>query len=145
MEDSMASNQFLRMLMVAFLFLLLSGCGGGGGGGDSDNGSNDPANNGTSETSELRTATTGVENAFISGDPQKVLTVMSDESKAFYQGDINSIQGDMAAFGNDFKNRKLIYATDNYAEYEFTAKADGKKFTVTFSRQDDGTWKLTRF
>ncbi|MBU0993942.1 MAG: hypothetical protein KJ737_15715 [Proteobacteria bacterium] len=130
----MSLRQFSRGLMTTLIFVLIMGCSNGS--------TNDPGIT-VSEPVELKSATISVENAFLSGVPTNVLTTMSDESKAFYEADIDNIEALMVDFGNDFKNRKLMYSTDNYAEYEFTAKNETN--TVTFSKQDDGSWKLTRF
>ena len=140
MEEAMIFNHYLKLLMIPLIFLLITGCGGGGGG--SDDNTNDSGTT-VSEPAQLQSASKSVEDAFKSGVPANVLAAMSDEAKTFYTEDIDNIENMMVDFGKDFENRKLIYSSDNYAEYEFTA--DGETYTVTFSRQDDGTWKLTRF
>lgn len=132
---------WIKMLFILMISLSLAACGGGGGGGDADDSGGDTTVPG--ETSAMKKAASEVEEAFISGVPANLLDTLSAESRTFYEEGIDIIAPDMADFGNDFKNRKLIYATDNYAEYEFTSY--NETFTVTFARQDDGTWKLTRF
>ncbi len=131
-------KNFLGTYLFVFVFIAGISCGGGGGGNSDGSGNTD-----TTETKALKTAVTESEDAFLSGEPDKVLAVLSQESAAFYTDDIDSISSKMVSFGNDFKSRKLVYASDNYAEYEFSA--NDKTYTVTFSCQEDGTWKLTRF
>lgn len=131
-----------HIVVVVFLItgLIALGCGGGSGGGGSDDGDQTAQ---YEETSQLKEVTSQTENAFLDGDAEEVLKLMSEETKGTYQSALSDDQAQLVNFGNDFKNRKLIFATDNYAEYEFTA--NNQTYTVTFSLQEDGTWKLTRF
>ncbi len=133
-------NTLRALIIFTCMLLSLPACGGGSGGGD------DAAGGGAAtpgETAEMKTAAAEVEAAFVSGVPANVLTALSPESRAFYGDGIEIIAPDMVAFGNDFKTRKLIYATENYAEYAFTS--NNETYTVAFARQQDGTWKMTRF
>ncbi len=143
MEGKIVLNGSSRLLRLPALFfsvlLLCQGCGGGGGGG----GNRDGDNESVVETVELKDAATSAEEAFLSGDPTLVLQLMTDEAKEAHESTLTTYQEQMTKFGEDFKTRELITATSNYAEYKFSA--DDKDFTVAFSRQEDGAWKLMRF
>ena len=134
-------NQAKQFLAILFISAALAACGGGGGGsGDDATGGGSPS---PGETAAMADAASDVEDAFLSGDPEQVLGVLSAEASAFYHDDIDAIEPQMVDFGNDFKSRELIYATENYAEYAFTS--GNETFTVAFSLQEDGSWKLMRF
>jgi hypothetical protein len=122
--------------LFSYGYSLYSTCASSGGGG----GGTDPP---PTETAELKAAANKIESAFLSGNSQKLLAVMTDEAKEFYKEDTDNIKKMMVAYGNVFKNRKLIFASDNYAEYEIAV--NGKNLTAALAKKEDGSWKLMRF
>lgn len=95
------------------------------------------------DQTKIDSAATVVENIFLTADTVKLAEVLSpatlEQKKKFFR----ELQPDMAAFGNDFKSRKFLHATQRFAVYEFTS-ADGA-FTAEFCLGEDGKWKLMRF
>ncbi len=84
-----------------------------------------------------------VENIFLNADTVKLAEVLSPTTLEQKREFFKELQPNMAAFGNDFKNRKFLYGTARFAVYEFSS-ADGK-FTAEFCLGEDGKWKLMRF
>ncbi len=88
-------------------------------------------------------AATGVENAFLTGEPEKVKEILSPTAKGFYQDLIDgSSPANLKAFGEAFKTRNLAVISEHYAEYEFTV--DGTSYSVAMSLGEDGEWKIMR-
>jgi len=84
------------------------------------------------------------ENAFITGDPQQVTNILTEDSKTLYKDDLGKISKEvLIAIGNAMKTRKLDTYSEQYAEFSF--QKDGETFTVAFARQADDSWKLMRF
>jgi len=84
-----------------------------------------------------------VEAVFLSADTTKLAEMLSKTTLEQKREFFSQLQPYMAEFGNDFKNRKFLYATPRFAVYEFTS-AQGS-FTVDFCLGEDGKWKLMRF
>lgn len=82
------------------------------------------------------------ESIFSSADTSKLYTILTESTYNTYKSDFAEFQKVMPLYANAFKNRKLLYSNEIFAEYEFSV--DGKSYTVTFTRQDDGSWKITR-
>jgi hypothetical protein len=96
------------------------------------------------DVAQINAGAAAVEQAFLSGDPAKVLAEMTDEAAEQYRDGMAEIKDKLGAFGEAFKTRTLVANGEHYAEYSYTAA--GKKYTVAFARGEDGKpWKLVRF
>jgi hypothetical protein len=92
---------------------------------------------------QIESAANIVETAFVQGDTASLAKILSPSSLEQKRPFFKELQPMMASFGKDFKTRKLLYATDRYAVYEFTS-AKGK-FTAEFCLGDGGKWNLMQF
>ena len=73
-------------------------------------------------------AGTSVENAFLSGDPEKVKEVVSPSSLNIYSELIEaSTEENLNSFGEAIKTRELKILSEKYAEFKFTV--DGQEYT----------------
>lgn len=95
------------------------------------------------ETEQVKQFNIDVITAFESGNKQSVIDLMYDEYKEIYSQELNATPGQMQAFANALKDRKLIYANEMYAEYEITI--EGQIYTIAYSNSGEGDWKLHRF
>jgi len=91
----------------------------------------------------IETAALDIENAFLDADTAALADVLTDTSLEIYKNTFEEIMPYMADFAEAFKSRKLLYANQIFAVYEF--KAEGKTHTVEMTRYGDKGWKLTRF
>lgn len=95
------------------------------------------------ETGEVKQFSLNVISAFKSGDKQKVVDLMYDEFKDVFGKQLEESTASMADFATALENRKIIKANELYAEYELTI--NGTTFTIAYSNDGDGNWKLERF
>ncbi len=96
------------------------------------------------DQAKIDSSATAVETIFLAADTVKLAQILSPTTLEHKRQFFSEIQPHMAAYGNDFKTRKLLYATARFAVYEFTSDQQGT-FTVDFCLGPDGTWKLMRF
>lgn len=83
------------------------------------------------------------EKAFLSGDPEEVLQLMSTESQAFFGDQLRKISSsELEAMGNAFKNREMTVKSSTYAEFEF--EEGGITFSIALGLQSDESWKIIR-
>lgn len=95
------------------------------------------------ETAPMKQYSETVIIAFQSGDKQKVVDLMYDEYKEIYGKQLeNATSKSMADFASALENRKIIKANELYAEYELTI--NGMAFTIAYSNDGNGNWKLER-
>lgn len=92
---------------------------------------------------KIDSAATAVEAIFLDADTAKLAQILSPTSLEQKREFFGELQPHMAAYGNDFKTRKFLYATARFAVYEFSS-AEGT-FTAEFCLGEDGKWKLMRF
>ncbi len=95
------------------------------------------------DQAKIDSSATAVETIFLNADTVKLAQILSPTTLEQKREFFSEIQPHMAAYGNDFKTRKFLYATARFAVYEFSS-AKGT-FTVDFCLGPDGTWKLMRF
>lgn len=95
------------------------------------------------ETESIKQFSSKIITAFESGNKQNVLDLMYDEYKEIYSKDLEDAPEKMPTFAEALKNRKVIFANELYAEYELTI--DGTKFTISYSNEGNGNWKIERF
>lgn len=85
-----------------------------------------------------------IENAFKSGDVQKIGAALSEDAAKNYSDVLNkSSKDELTKIGEALTNRTLVIYTESYAEYKYTK--DGQEYTIALARQIDGSWKLMRF
>lgn len=83
------------------------------------------------------------ETAFKTGDPQKVLALVTDDAKNLYSSGISKLkQIQLINLGKAIEQRTLISYSSLYAEYKYTK--DGVTYNLAFALQSDGSWKLMR-
>ena len=90
----------ILQVLVLMVCIFAIGCGGKSDGGDSAEGVQTSQ---YAETAALKEVASETESAFLSGNTESVLALMSDEVKDKYQGDLEAYQEQLAGFGNDFK------------------------------------------
>jgi hypothetical protein len=96
------------------------------------------------DVAQINAGATAAEQAFLSGDPAKVLATMTEEAATRYKDRLASIKDQLPAFGEAFKSRTLNATGDHYAEYTFTS--GGKTYSVALAKdEDDKPWKIIRF
>ncbi|MFO7615820.1 MAG: hypothetical protein R6V75_01060 [Bacteroidales bacterium] len=84
-----------------------------------------------------------IEEAFLSGNPDKVLDWVTPSALEHYTELIEgSSSENLKLFGEAFKARELTLVSERYAEFAFIV--DGAEFTVALSLGPDGSWKLMR-
>jgi hypothetical protein len=84
-----------------------------------------------------------IEEAFLSGDPEEVINLMTPSSVGVYTELIQgSTSESLKAFGEAFKGRKLGIISEKYAEYQFTVS--GKTYSIALSLTDEEGWKIMR-
>jgi hypothetical protein len=108
----------------------------------------DSSNSGLAEEEKydpvkIDSAATAVETVFAASDTAGLANILSPTTLEYRRQYFGELLPYMPAFANDFKTRKLLYATSRYAVYEFSS-ADGK-FTAGFCLGDKGQWLLMNF
>lgn len=95
------------------------------------------------DSKQATSASKALEKAFLTGNSEKVLELVSPASLEHYSDLINgSSEDDLKAFGEAFKTREIKIISESYAEFEFTA--EGKVYSVALTLDEDESWKLMR-
>lgn len=95
------------------------------------------------DNKDVEKAGKSVENAFLSGDPEKVKKIVSPAALGIYSDLIeNSPEENLKAFGEAFKTREMKALSEKYAEFKFTV--DGKEYTIAMTMDEKGEWKIMR-
>lgn len=84
-----------------------------------------------------------VETVFAASDTAGLANILSPSSLEQRRQYFAELIPHMPAFANDFKTRKLLYATARFAVYEFGTTEE--KFTAEFCLGDKGQWLLMSF
>lgn len=95
------------------------------------------------ESAELKDFSEDVITAYKSEDKEAVIEFLNEECKEVYSDMLNSSDESLIKYGEALEKRKLIFATDFYAEYEISI--DDKIYTIAYGNEGDGTWQLLRF
>lgn len=95
------------------------------------------------DQAKIDSSASAVETIFLNADTVKLAQILSPTTLEQKREFFGEIQPHMAAYGNDFKTRKFLYATARFAVYEFSS--DRGKFTTEFCYSDKGYWMLMRF
>ena len=84
------------------------------------------------------------ESAFLSGDPDQVIDILSEDSKSFLEDQVRIIDPSVfIALGEAMKIREHTVKSSTYAEFEFTE--NGSIYSLAFTLVDENSWKLIRF
>ncbi len=84
------------------------------------------------------------EAAFLSGDPDQVIGILSEDSKSFFEEQVKIIDPSvLIALGEAMKIREHTVKSSTYAEFEFTE--NGSTYSLAFTLVDENSWKLIRF
>jgi len=82
--------------------------------------------------------------AFLSGDPNQVIELLSEDSKAYYEEQLKTISLTiLTGLGEALKNRELTVKSSTYAEFEFSDQ--GISYSIALGLDEDHSWKLIRF
>ncbi len=95
------------------------------------------------ETSQLLTVKKDIQTAFSQADTKKIESMISPKFLATYKTGIESNTSKLTDFGNLLKTMKLLAGDSIGAVYQVDYQ--GKKFEITFSKDEDGLWKLINF
>jgi len=68
---------------------------------------------------------------------------LTETSLDIYREVFPEIKTYLPKYAEAFKSRKLLYANQIFAVYEF--EVDGSTYTLEMTMGDDGNWKLVRF
>ncbi len=84
------------------------------------------------------------EAAFLTGDPEQVIDILSEDSKSYLEEQVKEIDPSiLIALGEAFKVREHTVKSSTYAEFEFTEK--GSVYSIAFTCVGENDWKLIRF
>jgi hypothetical protein len=84
------------------------------------------------------------EAAFLTGDPDQVLELLSDDSKSVFGEQLQNIEPSvLIALGEALKGREHTVKSSTYAEFEFSE--DGVTYSIALTLVDENSWKLVRF
>ncbi len=81
--------------------------------------------------------------AFQSENKGRVLALADPEYLAVCDDELDGTRTTMTAVGEALEKRKLMFASDLYAEFEVTI--NGEKFSIAYGNCGDGRWQLMRF
>ncbi|MBN1924806.1 MAG: hypothetical protein JW798_03125 [Prolixibacteraceae bacterium] len=91
----------------------------------------------------IKNGASEIESAFSNADTLALANLLTATSLEIYSDAFPEIQAYMPQYAEAFKSRKLIFANEIFAVYEFVA--DGITYTLEMTIGDDGNWKLVRF
>ncbi len=128
---------FLLGFLAAFIVFNLTMCPEESAGPDDNN------NNTGSESKELKEFVSKAESAFNSGSKENILKITFENNAEILTDYLPNDPVKIKKFGEAFSNKKLIFANQNYAEYELTI--EGTSYTIAMGNSGDGNWKLIRF
>ncbi len=84
------------------------------------------------------------EAAFLSGDPDKVVEMLSEDSKGYYGEQVRAIPTNvLIALGEALKNRVHTVKSSTYAEFEYTDQ--GETYSIALNLEEENNWKIIRF
>ena len=84
------------------------------------------------------------EAAFLSGDSDQVIELLSEDSKSAFGDQVNNIEPSvLIALGEALKVREHTVKSSTYAEFEFTDQ--GSTYSIALTMVDENSWKLVRF
>jgi hypothetical protein len=96
------------------------------------------------EIEDIKAGAKAMESAFLSGDPNAIKSILTDNALELYGSDLSKInKNHLIKLGEALKSRNLKVNTDIYAEYNYTK--DGIVHTFALAKQEDESWKLMRF
>jgi len=134
-------SYFVFGLFTAFLLQNFLSCKHNSGVTSPDSSIPTPSN--TVDITKIEDGAKTAETALKTGDPQKVLTIMTDDSKNIYTSGISLLnKSQLINLGNAISQRTLTSYNALYAEYKYTK--DGITYNLALALQSDGSWKLMR-
>lgn len=96
------------------------------------------------EIEDIKVGAKSIESAFLSGDPNAIKGILTDNALELYGSDLSKInKNHLIKLGEALKTRNLKVNTDMYAEYSYTK--DGIVYTFALAKEEDESWKLMRF
>ena len=132
------AKYFIIGLSAAFVLHISGSCSK-----DSSNPVTPSDNTDNVDVGKIDEGAKSVETAFLTGESQKVINLLTDDAKTLYSEDLAKVnKTELIKLGESLKTRQLDVYTDMYAEYKYTK--DGIEYTIAFARKDETTWKLMR-
>lgn len=129
---------FILGLSFAFLIHISGSCSK-----DSSSPVGPDNNNNNTDIGKINEGAEAVEAAFLTGDPQKVINLLTENAKVLLSDGLTKVnKNELIELGESLKTRELDVYSDMYAEYSYTK--DGIEYTIAFAHQFDDTWKLMR-
>ena len=104
--------------------------------------SQDQNNSEYSETQAMRNLSDNLIAAFKSENKDEIINYLSDNVKDVYSDILNNSTQNLSDFGTALEKRKLVFASQLFAEYEITI--NGEIYTIAYGNGGDGVWKLLR-
>ncbi|MBN2806893.1 MAG: hypothetical protein JXR22_09555 [Prolixibacteraceae bacterium] len=95
------------------------------------------------DLSGIKKGASDIESAFSNADTTVLASLLTETSLEIYRETFPEILVYMPHYAKAFESRKLLFANQIFAVYEF--EAEGITYTVEMTVGDDGDWKLVRF
>jgi hypothetical protein len=92
----------------------------------------------------IKKVASDIESVLLIADQDAIDEMVLDETVDLYRvHEVPYTSEELMAIGNAFKNRELLTATENLAEYEYAI--EGQKYILTVGRDHEGVWKIFRY
>jgi len=108
-----------------------------------DDSGTQPTTEPTVNVDKIHEAAQRVEDAFRTGIPDSVRSVLTEEAGEQYAAFLPEITGEMPTFADVISSRRLVSYTSCYAEYAYDV--EGRTLSFAMAGQDEDDWKLMRF
>lgn len=108
-----------------------------------DDSGTQPTTDPTVNVDKIHEAAQRVEDAFRTGIPDSVRSVLTEEALVQYDEDLAGIAAEMPGFADAIAARRLVAYTSCYAEYAYDV--EGRTLSFAMAGQDEDDWKLMRF
>lgn len=92
----------------------------------------------------IKKAGNETEALLLQGDVSAINEMLVEDVQSVYnQQQALYSSEELEAIANAFKKRKLVFATEDFAEYSY--KIDGTEYTLTLGQVEEGVWKIIRY
>ena len=92
----------------------------------------------------IKKAGNETEALLLQGDVSAINEMLVEDVQSVYnQQQALYSSEELEAIANAFKKRKLVFATEDFAEYSY--KIDGTDYTLTRGQVEEGVWKIIRY
>ena len=85
-----------------------------------------------------------IEKALKNADLTSIDEMLSEETKLLYsENNYSYTDEELETISKAFKKRKLVYATEDFAEFKY--KIEGEEYALTIGQIEEGTWQIIRY